>query len=469
MTIELIGIMAIVFGLISLVRPASFIVRLFLASTLLGSSAAIIMEAVGGTNISPAHLLLGFMAYRIMSERGNAGGALKSVSFRSPGFWLLLTVVYSIFSAYFMPRLFAGQTFTFAVRNESGYSIPLEPAMSNITQSVYFIGDLVCFALIYGYSGTLEGRRVLGDAAIWCAAFNLGFAALDLVTYFTNTTELLSFIRNANYALLNDQEVAGFKRIVGSFTEASSFGGMTLGYLAFVSRLWLLNIRPRVTLILSCLSLLALLFSTSTTAYVGLAAYLLFSYLQVVLGALRKPPNRNMTIFVFVAPLALMGGVMFIAMNDAYWASLRDLLDTLVLNKMSTSSGIERSTWNIQAMQNFFDTYGFGVGNGSVRASSFPIGVLASLGVVGALVFGTFFVKVLFGPAKGSDVLDDAYRQAAKCACVAWLITATIAGALIDLGLTYYAFAALTCATALPVRLANRSASVELSQNRTML
>jgi hypothetical protein len=462
MTVELIGILTIAFGLIGLFRPASFMVRLFLASTLLGSSAAIIMEAVGGTNISPAHLLLGFLAFRLLGDEGTTDAAVKGVSFGSPGFWLLLTVAYSILSAYFMPRLFAGQTIIFAVRNQDGYAMPLEPAMSNMTQSIYFVGDLVCFLLLYGYAGTLHGRRVLGDAAIWCAAFNLGFAVLDLATYFSNTTELLSFIRNANYALLNDQEVAGFKRIVGSFTEASSFGGMTLGYFAFTSRLWLLDIRPRVTLILSVLSLMALLFSTSTTAYVGLAGYLLFSYSQILVGACRRPINPNMAIFLFVAPVVLICGIIIIAMNDVYWASLRDLLDTLVLNKMSTSSGIERSSWNSQALQNFFDTFGFGVGNGSVRASSFPVGVLASLGFIGAMMFGMFFLKVLFGPAGGSDPLDKAYRQAAKCACVAWLITATIAGALIDLGLPYFAFAALTSAKPLAGRLTSRPASVEL-------
>jgi hypothetical protein len=454
MTVELIGIVTLALGLFSLYRPASFIVQLFLSSTLLGSSAAFILEAVGGTNISPAHLLLGFLAYRLLSIESIYRTAARSMTPGSPGFWLLLTVIYSVVSAYFMPRFFAGQTFTFAVRNQDGFSMPLAPTMSNLTQSIYFVGDLVCFILLYGYAGTLSGRRVLGGAAIWCAALNLVFATLDLATYFTNTTELMSVIRNANYALLNDQEVAGFKRIVGSFTEASSFGSTTLGYFAFTSRLWLLGIRPRLSLILTLLSLSALLFSTSTTAYVGLAAFLLYSYLHILIGAFRKPLTFQMGVFVFVVPVALAGLVIVIALNDAYWASLQNLLDTLVLNKMSTGSGIERSSWNNQALQNLFDTFGFGVGNGSVRASSFPVGVLASLGVFGALIFSMFFVKVLFSRTTNEtyDPVDDGYRQAAKAVCVAWLITATTSGALIDLGLPFYAFAALACAKPLASR-----------------
>jgi hypothetical protein len=60
MTVELIGMITLALGLLSLFRPASFIVQLFLSSTLLGSSAAFILEAVGGTNISPAHCCWGF-------------------------------------------------------------------------------------------------------------------------------------------------------------------------------------------------------------------------------------------------------------------------------------------------------------------------------------------------------------------------------------------------------------------------
>jgi len=136
------------------------------------------------------------------------------------------------------------------------------------------------------------------------------------------------------------------------------------------------------------------------------------------------------------------------ALNDDAWASMKSLLDTLVFNKMSTDSGIERSSWNRQALQNFYDTFGFGVGNGSVRASSFPVGLLASLGIPGAVLFGMFFIRVFFNRARNQnhDRLDDAYVAAAKSACVAWLITATTSGALIDLGLSYYAFAALASA-----------------------
>jgi hypothetical protein len=55
-----------------------------------------------------------------------------------------------------------------------------------------------------------------------------------------------------------------------------------------------------------------------------------------------------------------------------------------------------------------------------------------------------FLVSAIFSRNRsGGDPFDGAYRRAAKSACVAWLISASVSGALVDLGLPFYAFAAL--------------------------
>ena len=448
MTFEIIGIVALLSGILSLYFQQSFIVYVFFCATLLGAAAAFVLTDLGGTNISPAHLLLCFLVLRLFRTPEILENARRGLSFGRPGYWFLLTVIYSTFAAYLMPRIFAGQTLIFAVRSQTTFSTPLVPTMSNLTQSIYFIGDLVCFVAIYGFAGTRSGHRVLGKAAMAGATVNLIFAALDIVTYMTNTADLFAPIRNANYAMLNDTEIAGFKRIVGSFTEASSFGGMTLGYFAFTAKLWLLGVYPRLSGSLALLSLAALVFSTSTTAYVGVSALLFFGYLDTLVQALRRPVTRHMTLFLVLAPFVALVCVVAIALNDLYSSYIQSLVDTMVLNKLSTDSGVERSSWNIQAMQNFIDTFGFGVGNGSVRASSILFGVPASLGVVGTLFFGLFVATLFLSKPKGPqfDRLDEAFRQAAKYACLAWFIAAATAGAVIDLGLPFFAFAAFACA-----------------------
>ncbi len=448
MTVEYVGIVAVLLGILCLYYEQSVIAYVFLAATLLGAAAAFVLTNLGGTNISPAHLLLCFLLLRLFRNPEILDNAMRGLSFGRPGFWLLLTVIYSTVAAYVMPRVFAGETMIFAVRAQSSFSIPLSPAMSNLTQSVYFIGDLVCFIVIFGYASTQSGHRVLGKAAIACATINLIFAALDIATYVTNTADLFAPIRNANYSMLNDSEMAGFKRIVGSFTEASAFGAMTLGYFGFTGKLWLLGAYPRVSGPLALLSLTALVFSTSTTAYVGISALLAFGYVETLIHALYRPATRSTMIFLLGAPFLASLLVISILLSDTYSFYIKSLLDTMVLNKMSTDSGVERSSWNRQAMQNFIDSYGFGVGNGSVRASSILFGVPASLGVLGTSLFLLFLAGVFLGKPKGQqfDRLDDAFRQAAKYACLGWFVSGATSGAVIDLGLPFFAMAALACA-----------------------
>jgi hypothetical protein len=447
MTIEAVGVLALAIGLFGIFFDASFIVYAFFCATLLGSAAAFVLNSLGGTNISPAHLLLGFLALRLIGGRQVFQRTAEGVLPGRPGFWLLLTVLYAAASAFFLPRLFAGQTFVVVVRAVDSFSFPLEPTMANLTQSIYLVADLICFILIYGYARDPAGRLIVGNAAVSCVILNLIFAGLDLATYATGTTELLAFIRNANYALLAETELAGFKRIVGSFIEASAFGAATLGYFAFATRLWLLGVRQRLMLTLSLLSLCVLVYSTSSTAYAGLAVLLLFIYCETFLLVMRRPATPQMIFFLVGAPIVFSILGCAAALNESSSAYVYNLLDATVFNKLSSSSGEERSSWNVQALQVFIDTFGFGAGNGSMRTSSFPLAVIANLGIIGAALFGLFFASMFLG-GKNAGVRDSqegAYRLAARSACTAWLITATISGSLTDLGLPFFAFAAIAC------------------------
>jgi hypothetical protein len=446
MTVEPIGLIALLVGMIGLFVDQSFIVYAFLASTLLGAAAAFILDSLGGATIQPAHLLLGFLTMKLLGSRDVRAGVLRAVAVGSPGFWLLVTVGYATVTAYLLPRFFQGQTFAFTARAQGeNYAAPLVPTTSNLTQSVYFIGDCVCFLVLSGFGSSEAGRKCLGRAALMCVILNLGFAVLDLVTYATNTGELLSFIRNSTYSMMSDTEMAGFKRVVGSFVEASSFGYWTLGYFAFATSLWLSGIAVRLTLSLSVLSFFALLFSTSTTAYVGLSGYLFVEFVVIAVNFLFGRIRPQMLVFLICAPIVLAVVVIAICLNDASYAYVTNLLDTMVFNKMSTGSGIERSNWNNQAIQNFLDTFGFGAGNGSVRASSFPIAVIASLGFPGAATYAMFLLTIWLRTARLAPPAVSAIQRAGRSACLAWLIAASASGSFIDLGLPFFAFAALAC------------------------
>lgn len=446
MSVEIVGLIAILVAGLGFYFPPSFIVTAFFCATLLGSAAAFILESVGGLNISPAHFLLGVVAIRLLGQRDVRTHVSEAISPGKPGFWLLLTIIYSLLSAYFMPRIFANQTAVFPVRiTMNTVTIPLEPSMSNVTQSIYLVADFVCFILLYAYGRDPEGQRTLGKTALLCVILNLCFAALDLATFWTGTGELLSFIRNANYSIMSGAEMFGFKRIVGSFVEASSFASATLGYFAFTFQLYLMGIRPRLMFILSALSFTALIFSTAGTGYVGGAVFLFLVYVQTLLSWLRKPLTTQKATFLVCMPFVALIVALAILFNSDASTYVGNLLDTLIFNKTQSDSGTERAAWNHQGIENFLDTFGFGAGNGSLRASSFPVAVLGSLGFIGTAIFAAFFIGIFFGqPADGHpDPSEEPTRKAAKAVCVAWLITACTSGTLTDLGLPFFAFAAL--------------------------
>src|SRR5690349_6753242 len=108
MTVEIIGWIAVIVGTLGLVAGPPFLVFTFITSTLLGASAAFVLDSLGGASISPAHLLLGFVVVGLASRRAILQRALSGLAFPKAGFWLFITVVYSICTAIVFPRLFEG-------------------------------------------------------------------------------------------------------------------------------------------------------------------------------------------------------------------------------------------------------------------------------------------------------------------------------------------------------------------------
>ncbi len=451
MQIEAIGILAVVLGFLGWFAGPAYTIHVFIASTLLGSSAAIILTVIGYANVQPAHLLLGFIIIAAIARRKFASVALRSLTFPNEGFWLLLMAVYAVISAILLPRLLAGTTYVFAIaRTEIGagiISMPLAPTSGNITQTVYLIGDVACFFVFYMFAGELEGFRAIVRAILVCTALNLLLAAFDVGGWLLHTGDLLSFLRNGSYRMLDQAEIAGFKRIVGPFPEASTFAYFTLGWFAFCLRLWLAGIHTRASGPLAFLSLLALLFATSSTGYAGMAGVVALLFAISLAQIVTRPVSRQTLAFAALAPV--IGSVLLVGLylHQPSWQRIQTLVDGSIFNKLSSDSGIERATWNEQALTNVSDTNGLGAGVGSVRASSFPIAVLGNTGIIGAVAYGGFLLSVLFRRKhRWSSPYPAACQSAARWACLAQLLGASVSGSFLDLALPFFVFAGLACA-----------------------
>jgi hypothetical protein len=172
---------------------------------------------------------------------------------------------------------------------------------------------------------------------------------------------------------------------------------------------------------------------------------------RVFVGPIRKAT----LIMVAVLPLFVGLGLTVLRLDTPLWRTVSDVVDATIFDKMSSSSGVEREKWSAQALVNFADTHGLGAGAGSVRASSFPIAVLGNIGVFGALTYGVFLLQLFVRRRdQWRHAFPAACQRAARWACLAQLIGASVAGSFIDLGLPFFVFAGLACAGPEPVRVA---------------
>ena len=451
MTFEWIGFATLVIGLIGLVQGGRLGITACIAATLLGAATATVLTAIGSANLPPAHVFLAFLLLAALrnplSQR-----MLEAYAWPRPGFWILMTGLYAVLSAAFMPRVFAGASYVFTIaRTDYGPGLlltPLKPVSGNLSQTAYFVADVLCFGIFYALGQDRKRQAWIVDAVLLAGCLNILFAVLDYVTFFTGTAEFLGFMRNATYRMLDTAEVVGFKRLVGSFPEASSFATTTLALFAFTFSLWLDSYRARIVGCLALLLFLALVLSTSTTAYVGLVAYLALIYGASVLRLLGGRASIRQLAFLAASPVlaALMVGL--VHLNDALTASIGDILQQLIFTKGTTASALERASWNSQALINFFDSYGLGVGTGSARASNIVVATLANVGLFGSFTYGMFLFLCLVAHRKEPDPEQRIVRRAAAAACGSLFISGCIAGTTIDMGLLFFIFAALAATSA---------------------
>lgn len=447
MSIELIGLITLLAGLASLWLSPSFGFGVMIVSMLLESAAALIIPGLG--SIQPAHLLLGFVLLSIARDRALVRKCLSYIRFPGAGFWLLCTLGYCLASAYFLPRLFAGRVDVNAVSSalyvDGLFLIPLAPSTGNITQTVYFIGDVCCFFACCGFASSEGGFLALARALVLYCFADIGFAFVDMLTSQIGASAMLDFMRNSTYVIYTDTSVGNMKRIIGSFTEASAFAYATIAVFCWAMRLWLGG-TTKSAFPIAAVSLLLILLSTSSTGYVALPVCLGFLYAGALLRMLHGNATKTDTGFVLLSPLMGLIVLLAILLNHEWREAIQDFLGTFILNKSLSQSGIERGRVNVEALQTFFDTMGLGAGLGSVRASSFLLACLSNLGAIGSLLLAGFIGSVLLGSHRDDSDATHVVRSAARCGCLGLLVAGTISGALIDLGLPFFAMAALACA-----------------------
>ena len=457
MNFQLMGLLTIIVGMALLAAPVRWSFTIMIVSTVFGSAAAFSLPGLGGASVLVPSLFLLFFFARLFLAFGE-GQMFAGLAPPRPGFCLLMLTVFGLATAIFYPRLFQGVTQTMIVERSVGARsfislVPLKFSSNNITQTVYAVGGLVCFAATFAFFRTIGTASDLIKGMLIVAIVNLSFALADIITYFSHTEFLLGFVRTANYAMLTASEKGGLKRISGTFPEASAFADFTLVLFAMTASLWLGGIRSRATGYIASLLLLALLLSTSATALVGVGILMPVLFLQSFLASRNEPGSGRPAVIVgIVAATPLIVLFVLVAMPEIA-NGLQDFLNEMLFSKADSQSGRERFMWNAMAYQTFMDTSGFGAGLGSARASSFGLVLLSNVGIPGALIFALFVTLTLMANTRPGNVASReaaGVARAAKTGIIAVLITAMTSGTVYDLGLMFYILAGAISALTVP-------------------
>ncbi|WP_267360557.1 MULTISPECIES: hypothetical protein [unclassified Methylobacterium] len=445
MSFEPIGAVIFLLGMAMLFVGEKAALGIFLPCVLLQSAAAMLLPGVGV--VQPGHFALGFVILVAMKSQRSRDAIFDRTKFGKLEILLVCTLIYGLLSAFFLPRLFQ---YAITVNAIGGGSVlfgtervQLEPTSGNITQPIYFIGDIICYFVVRGLCRS--------DAAFWLGVravmltcvLNCAFGLLDIATKATGTTFLLGIIRNSTYGLLTEVSSGSFFRIVGSYTEASAFAGATLSTFTVSCRLWLGNVYPRINLPIAMLSLLLLLFSTSSTGYAGLPVCFALLYFGALYRITCGKSSYMDAYFVSAVPLTIFIIICFIIYDHDLFQQLSFFFDQALFSKGSSESGIERGTWNADALQSFYSSYGLGIGLGSTRASSFLLACLSNIGALGSMFFGLFILGIVIGGLSAETTATAHCRAALRLGCLGTIIAASISGTLVDLGLWFYTLAAL--------------------------
>lgn len=448
MNVTIFGLLVLVVGLFMLVRGSMAAMLAFvMLTTLMGGSAAINLPALGGSSIPPANLALVFLVLRAVLP---GPGQMASLTPAIRGnLFLIIFALYGAITAWILPRMFAGAAEVTPLRPGAVRVIyetaPVHFTAQNITTSFYMTGTLLAGLGAYIGAAKPGAAPLILRTAISIAIIHalLGFLSVGVAG--TPLNAIIEFFRNGHYAQL-DQSLQGVNRMNGIWPEASGFAAYGSAWFIFMTELWLRDVRPRATGLAAALLGVALLTSTSSTAYVALGGYCLIGTVRTLIVPWGTPAHKliALCVILFTISLALVAAL---TLSPAFFAKISHILAAVTVDKTDSYSGMQRLFWAKQGFDAFLVSGGLGIGAGSFRSSSLLTAILGSTGVIGAVAFLCHLTRA-FMPLRASTYSGatggiQAMGSAASWTSVLMLMPAAVASPSPDPGLIWAMFTGL--------------------------
>lgn len=455
MSVELIGVIIVAFAGLGLLHSFFAVFTVLAVAAILQAAAALY---IGSAFVQPGHLAVIFFLTAVALRQNALPNLLQVVVFPRLGFFLLILTIWGLFTALTVPRLFAGSFTVYPLTHPVAGTLqeyPIAPNPSNFNQSLYTFVNLFAFIAVAATARNVPLIHRLGLGLLIAAGANLAIAILDVATAAVGLEGLLSFIRNADFAQEFGQRIMGIKRITGSYPEPSMYAAVTVGIFAYALRLWRGGMFAPYSGAIAFGLLMTLLLSTSTTGYVALAVYLFTVYSLALAGidpaqSSRSDFRSRRMLFVMFGPMTAFMGMLVVAWKPDLLDPIKEMFQFSIVDKLASDSGVERSRWNANAISNFFESYGVGAGLGTSRTSSFLVGIIGKLGVVGIILYSYIFFKI-FRPTRSQravlaqDWQSQQIAAAARSGCFGFVIGQGVSSATLDLGLLFFIMAGVAC------------------------
>lgn len=393
---------------------------MLIGCTIMSGGAALQLPALGGTSLPPFEFAIIFVLLKLATGEARFDAIRLGIALNLA---FVVYVAYGIVMAWVGPHMFHDAMLVIPMRPTEMMDrlglppVPLQPTTQNITSAVYITGTLVLTICSSAAVLHRNGTAMLVKTAVVVAWIQVFLGVTGALFNHTPWGEFLDLFRNGSYAML-DQSMGSFTRIKGIAPEPSAFAGSNFVWFVFLSECWLRGALPRRTGPAAAAIGLTLLFSTSSTAYLGLGAYFAMFLLRAVLVPTAAPFHRTLTVVA-----AMIGGCLLVGLLEVVTPSLAQtfigMLADVTIHKGASASGIERAAIAHQGITAFLTSHGIGVGPGSFRSSSFASAVLGTTGVVGALAFGIYLMQV-FKPLRPSTYVRSEDPDVAAGVAASW-------------------------------------------------
>jgi len=382
------------------------------ASVLDIKSSAITVTQVAAYGVTPFHamaLVVGIVwLTNLIRQRAIKGFA----KIKTPLTLLFLYGFVAVLGAFILPEIFKN-TPVHLLLEIYGADLPpqpLRPTISNAVQAINLI--VLIFVLLYfiqeANSGNKSKHIISGLAGGCVLVLFVGF--FEQISNLKGWPSLTAFwANNPGYSQAPSVPMnIMLKRVGLPFSEPSYasvyLAAMTLGFWAvtFLGRNW------RWTLFAALLTTLGLINTFGSTGWV--AAGLAFMVLMVISlsGVISRVTNSNRRFrIVFLSMILVFGlaGAFLAIQGTELQPKVETTLKTLVFDKAKETNGLRERT-NRRAMEIVKETYGFGVGLGSNRASSYFASLLSNTGVLGFALFVSMLASLLWRYWRASTLSD---------------------------------------------------------------